>query len=239
MPGLRLVDVRDSLLRTLGYESSGAASASVLAEILTAMNYARQSLWIAGPDYFTRSRLSLVLVEGTSEYTLDDSVQQVLGPVRLPNSRTLRALGSRSELDNFGMLYRGNADTLLDDAEPQAYFVEGLSQAGNEPSQIRIHVVPAPNAASAGTAIVEGVTECAPWVTGDLASTNVLPIPQQYVEKLFLPIARKHLTSSPYFSATNLQDRIEADFREAMAALNVAGGFPPPANRREPREVEA
>lgn len=239
MAGLRKVDVRDDLLRKLGIETAGSASAGMLADVLAAMNYAQQTMWMAGPDYFTRSRIDVVLVDGTDVYTLGTSVQSVLGPMRLPSGRTLRALESRSEFDNFGMMYLGQTSPTVEDGTPLAFFVESLNQAGDDPVKINIHVVPAPDSDSAGTATIDGVLECTQLVTADLAGTTVLPVAQQYVESLFLPLARKAITRSSYFAATEMQAKIDADFEEAVAMLRRAGGFPPAAGRKEPREVEA
>lgn len=240
MAGLTKVNVRDDLLRKLGIESAGSASASMLADVLAAMNYAQQVLWVAGPDYFTRSKIDLVLVNGTSEYTAADTVQSIVGPLRLPSGRTLRALESRAELDNFGLLYLGQTSPTVTAGTPLAYFIESLNQAGNDPVQIKIHVVPAPDATSAGTAKLDGVTECTRFAdTTEIAGTAVLPVAQQYSESLFLPIARKAISRSTYFSAVDLQGKIDADYEEALALLRKAGGFPPVAGRREEREVEA
>lgn len=239
MAGLRKVDVRDDLLRKLGIESSGSASASMLADVLEAMNHAQQMLWMAGPGYFTRSKLGLTLVNGTSEYTLADTVQSVLGPLRLASGRTLRALESRAELDNFGLLYLGQTSATVAAGTPLAYFVETLFQAGNDPAQIKVHVVPAPNSGAAGAATLDGVTECTRFAdAADIAGTDVLPVAQQYSESLFLPIARKALTRSTYFSATQLREQIEADYAEAMALLGRAGGYQP-ADKTAKREEAA
>lgn len=239
MAGLRKVDVRDNLLRTLGIETAGSASTGVLADVLAAMNYAQQTLWMAGPDYFTRSKLDVSLVAGTAEYTLADTVQSVLGPLRLASGRTLRALESRSELDNFGLLYLGQDSAEVAQGTPLAYFVENLNQAASDPVKIKLHVVPAPDSVAAGTATLDGVADCALFATADLASTDVLPVAQQYTETLFLPLARKAVSRSSYFSAQDLQGKIDADFEEALTMLRKAGGFPPAAERREKREVEA
>jgi hypothetical protein len=240
MAGLRKVDVRDDLLRKLGIETAGSATAGMLADVLAAMNYAQQALWMAGPDYFTRSQIDVVLVADTGSYTLADTVQSVLGPLRLPDGRTLRAIESRGEFDNFGLLYMGQTNADVEAGTPLAYFVENLNQSGNDPVKIKIHVIPAPDNVAAGTATLDGVAECAHFAdTTEIASTAVLPVAQQYVESLFLPIARKAITRSTYFSATDLEKKIEDDYQEAMAMLRRAGGFPPLEDRKEKREVEA
>jgi hypothetical protein len=240
MAGLKNYEVRDDLLRKLGIETAGSASAAMIEDVREAMNHAEQTLWMAGPDYFTRTQTDLVLLAGTSVYTLADTIQAVLGPVRLPSGRTLTPLESRSELDNFGMLYLGQTSPTVAAGTPLAYFVESLNQTGNDPVKIKIHVVPKPDADSAGTAVVEGVSDCTLFATADVAGTTVLPVAQQYVESLFLPLARKAITRSTYFSARDLEEKIEADYKEAMAVLSRAGGFPPVVDRsREEREVAA
>lgn len=239
MAGLRKVDVRDYLLRTLGIESSANANAGMLADVLAAMNYANQTLWTAGPDYFTRAQIAVTLIAGTASYTLANTIQSVLGPMKLPSGRTLRPLESRAELDNFGLLYLGQTEAGVDEGVPLAYFIESLNQTGNDPVLLKLHVVPAPSAAEAGAATLDGVSECTIFASTDLAATDVLPVAQQYVESLFLPIARKHVAGSTYFSAANLLKGIEADFDAAMGTLRRAGGFPPAAGRKESRETEA
>ena len=228
MAGLRKVDVRDDLLRTLGIETVGSASASMLADVVAAMNHAQQTLWLAGPDYFTRSRLDVVLISQTATYILSDTVQSILGPLRLPSGRTLRALASRAELDNFGLLYLGQDSASVAAGTPLAYFIETLFQAGGDPVQIKIHLVPAPDATAAGTATLDGVSECTRFAdAADIAGVGVLPVAQQYSESLFLPLARHAITRSIYFSATQLREQIAADYAEALALLAKAGGYQP------------
>lgn len=240
MAGLRKVDVRDSLLRTLGIQSTDTPSADMLADVLAAMNFAQQTLWTAGPDYFTRAQIAVTLVAGTAAYDLADTVQAVLGPFRITDSgRTLRALTSRGELDNFGFLYLGQTTAVIAAGEPLAYWIEGLAQVSGDAGKLKLHVVPAPNAANAGAAVLEGVSECTTYVTADLSATSVLSVAQQYVETLFLPLARKAITRSAYFSAKQLQEGIDADYDQALAMLLRAGGFPPAEGRKEAREVEA
>lgn len=211
----------------------------MLADVLAAMNYAQQTLWTAGPDYFSRSQLTVVLVDNTASYTLAQTVQSVLGPLKLPSGRTLRALESRAELDNFGLLYLGQTEPAVVKGQPLAYFVESLVQTADDPVLLKLHIVPAPSASEAGNATLDGVSECTSFATADLAATSVLSVAQQYVETLFLPLARKHVSGSTYFSASNLLKGIEADFQEAMETLRRAGGFPPTVDRKEKREVEA
>jgi len=238
MAGLRKVDVRDDLLRKLGFESAGSSSASVLADVLAAMNYAQQTLWMAGPDYFTASQINLTLVDGTSNYPLADTVQSVNGPLRLPSGRTLRALGSLSEFNNFGMLYLGQSVPTVVKGTPLAYFVDSLNVAGADTVRIEINVVPAPDATAAGSAWLDGVTQCTSYVTADLSDIAVLPIAHQYTETLFLPIARKAIMRSTYFSAIDLAQQIESDFQEALAMLRKAGGYAGPEGKPK-KEVES
>lgn len=233
MAGLRYSDVRDDLLRKLGVESAGAASTGMLADVLEAVNYARQTMWLAGPDYFLRTPINLVLTTGASSYDLADTVQSVLGPMRLANGRTLRKLNSREELDSFGMAYLSQTTEDVDDGEPIAFFVESLNQAGGDPAKIRIHVVPAPTVTYAGTAVLEGVSESTSLAVADLAGTTVMPVPQQYTESLFLPLARKALTRSTYFSSTELKEQIEADFQEALTLLGRASSKPEAGSKPE------
>ena len=238
MAGLRKVDVRDDLLRKLGFETAGSASAFVLADVLAAMNYAQQTLWMAGPDYFTASQISLTLVDGTSNYVLSDTVQSVLGPLRLPSGRTLRALGSLSEFNNFGMLYLGQATPTVAKGTPLAYFVDSLNTTGDDPVRIEVNIVPAPDAGAAGAATLDGVTQCTSYVEADLSAVAVLPIAHQYTETLFLPLARNAIMRSTYFSAKDLAQQIEADFQEAIAMLRKAGGYAPIEGKPK-KEVES
>ena len=242
MAGLKNYEVRDALLRHLGIETVGSASAAMLEDVRDAMNYAEQTLWMAGPDYFTRTQTSVTLVAGTAAYTLADTVQGVLGPVRTAGGRTLRALESRSEFDNFWMLYMGQTSPTVVAGTPLAYFVENIYEAGDDPVLIKIHFVPKPDstAATEGAAVVEGVSDCTLFSTADIAGTSVLPVAQQYVETLFLPLARKRIARSVYFSSQELDAKIEADFLEAMAVLSRAGGFPPVADEsKAKRQVAA
>lgn len=228
-------DARDDLLRKLGIEDAAQASAAQLADVALAINWALQTLFSAGEDFFTRSKLSVAFSAGIAAVELPSTVQEVLGPVRLPTGVPLRMLSSRGELDAFGVLFLGQESWTVAQSLPQAYWVESLrASSGADLAKIVLNIVPAPS--SSITLTVEGVEECANIAVAGLGATDALAVPHQYAESIFLPLARQAITRSTSFSRAELRREIQADFERAMATLGAKGGFPP---EKQPETREA
>ena len=223
---LEIVQVRDDLLSKLGIEDAATASNLALQDVVVAINGAMQMLQTAGEDYFTREKLTIGLVAGTSLYTIPRTVQNVLGPVRWNDQKPLRALESRGELDQFDRIFLGGNDYGQGSGDPMAYWVENLRQGTKgDINQINIWVAPIPTYPP-GTLEVEIVNDVAALAVADLTSTDELPLAQNYTESIFLPIARMMVTRSSLFSRPELLAQLTADGTAAMQRLGLSGGFP-------------
>ncbi len=237
---LQIVQVRNDLLSKLGIEDATLAPVLALQDVVIAMNWAMQQLQTAGQDYFTRERITLTLAAGTSTYNVPTSLQSVIGPVRWNDIKPLRALESQGELDQFDRIFMGGEDYGVGpDGDPVAYWPRYL-KTGNiaDICGITINLAPAP-AAPAGTLVVEVVNDAVSYVVADLASTQALPVAQNYTESIFLPLARLMITRSSQFSRPDILPQIQEDAGRAFERLGVSGGFPNVSQPGMPRKVDA
>jgi len=237
---LQIVQVRNDLLSKLGIEDATLAPALALQDCVIAINGAMQMLQAAGQDFFTRQYQTLTLAVGTSFYTLPSSVQSVIGPVRWNDSKPLKALESRGQLDEYQRIFGDSTAYGVGTGDPEAYWVENVrnSSSAGDINQINIWLAPQPNS-PAGTLVIEVVNDAVAYVVGDLASTVVLPVAQNYTESIFLPIARMLITRSYLFSRPDILEGITADYQLAVQRLGTFGGFPNVDQPAPKREVQA
>lgn len=236
---LTIAQVRDDLLSKLGIEDFTLANALVLQDCVIAINGAMQFLQTAGQDYFTREKITTTIVSGTALYPLAQTVQAIIGPIRFNNSKPLRALLSRGELDQFDRIFLGDADYGAAAGEPIAYWVENLrSGSVGDINQINIYLAPTPNAA--GNFVAEIVNDAPAYAVTDFSpGTIVLPVAQNYTESIFLPLARMLITRSSQFSRPDIVEQLTTDGQMAMARLGLSGGFPNAVQPEPDRKVSA
>lgn len=233
---LNIVQVRNDLLSKLSIEDPSQASALVLQDCVIAINGSLQMLQVAGQDFFTRETISLPYTAGTALYSLSKSVQTIIGPARWNDSKPLRALNSRGELDQFDRIFMGVSDYGTALGTPEAYWVEN-TRDGNDGDidQIKIYLAPLPS--TPGSLYIDVVNDAPTYTTADFtAGTAILPVAQDYTESVFLPIARLLVTRSSVFSRPDILPSLQADFDRALATLGTVGGFPnavQPAPKRE------
>lgn len=158
--------------------------------------------------------------------TVADSILRILDPVMF-NRRKLSAmttsgvsLYTRTD-DDFGYDHRfQNLPTPDSIGEtigtPLGYSVETWSPSATAQPSARIALVPAPGEGG----FLEYRAMLAPPVVTDIASTSTLPIPQQWMESIFQPIARKHLSSCPFFRAVQAMDEISRAYQQARQLLS-------------------
>ncbi len=227
---LTIKQTRDDLLSKLGIEDATTASALALQDVVIAINGAMQMLQTAGQDFFTREFQTITLLAGTTFYTISN-VQAILGPVRWNDSKPLRELESRGEIDQFSRIFMGGtAYGTGTPAEPEACFFEAVrnsnSSSAGDITQFNLFLAPIPTALAPGTLTMEVVNDAVNYAVGDLSSTVVLPVAQSYTETVFLPIARMLITRSHLFSRPDILEGLTTDYNTAMARLATVGGFP-------------
>lgn len=238
---LRIIDVANDLLSKIGIEGSDPTVAPALTQqdVIIAINGGLQILQTAGEDYFTRQKLVIGIAAGTSVYPITQAVQAVLGPIRLNDSKPLRALASRGELDQYDRIFLGSSTFGAAPGTPEAYWVENLNNGATsgDINQINIWLAPQPNAT--GTLAIEVVDDAPSYTVASIGSANLLPIAHNYAESILLPIARYLVTRSSQFSRLSILPQLTADYQMAMERLGLAGGFPNVTQDKPPREVKA
>lgn len=157
--------------------------------------------------------------------TVANSVMEVLDPVRFNGNRlapTVTANVSipiQSDQDyGFTGAYRQPPEARgVEDsaATPIAYSVATWSPGDTSQPGTRIRLVPAPSEAGR----LEYGAKLAPPVVTDIGSTDSLPIPQQFVQSILYPMARKHLSGCPFFVHSSAAGEIERAYREALRLL--------------------
>jgi hypothetical protein len=235
---LDITKVRDDLLSKLGIEDANSAPTLALQDCVIAINSAMQVLNTAGQDYFTRDHLTVTLSAGTAKYELAQSVQAVIGPIRLNDTTPLSALESRGEYDQFDRIFLGVSDFGAAEGVPMAYWVENVRRpTGEDIDQINIWLAPQPTGANPGSIALEVVNDAPNYKVSDLSTSVALPVAQKYTETIFLPIARMFITRSSQFSRPDILVQLTADYQMAMTRLGLAGGFPNVDQPQPPRKV--
>jgi hypothetical protein len=234
---LQVVQVRNDLLGKLGIEDPTTAPAIALDDCVIALNAAMQILQTAGEDYFTRQTLSQNISAGTASYMIAQSVQAILGPIRLA-STPLMALESQGQYDQYARIFGGATAFGQGSGTPKAYHVQNLRNGTiGDINRIFIWLAPIPDAF--GILSIDVVNDAPGYVVADLSSTAVVPIAQSYTESILLPIARFFITRSTLFSRQELLKPLTADYQEAMRRLGLSGGFPNVDQQLPRREVKA
>ncbi|MCW1885506.1 hypothetical protein OKA04_12270 [Luteolibacter flavescens] len=158
--------------------------------------------------------------------TLDADVMEVCEPVKA-NRRELGNLVA-SEYptlpprdDDFGLHRHHQADpppprVAQRIGQPIGYTVDTWMKDATSGPRQRLKIQPAP--------AVDGVLEyramlAPPVVVDSLASNAALPIPLQFVQTLFYPIALKRLSSSAFYLPGNSEVSVDDDYQSALKLL--------------------
>lgn len=157
--------------------------------------------------------------------TITADVLRVLSPVRIdrleihPTATTDAFTNVRSDQDyGFSRQYAGNryapmtANTI---GRPLTYTVESWSPSDTAIPLSRIRIFPAPDKAYS----LDYSAMLLPPVVTDIASTNTLPIPHNWIDSLFIPIAEKRLSASPFWAGVISMDSLTTNYRMAMELL--------------------
>jgi len=142
----------DDLLGTLGVDNPDTSSNSLRVAVLGYISAGLQLMQLAGEDFYCREDIDLSLASGTGSYDLDSDVQTVLAPLRLSGGQPLRALTSRSQLQDFGPLFLGQTSRTVAGGTPIAYFVESSKSDALTVAKATGNIV----VAGAGSTVVNG-----------------------------------------------------------------------------------
>lgn len=217
--------VRESL-SLWGFLCSKNAPRYALDRAITDLNTAMQMVWnnAEGHAYWSNEALTIPLNDGEDEYTLPDTVQNVVGPCRRANNnRPLTPLKTIGELETFTDLYLNGETT----SEPLAYHVDRTKQSADDPAKCVFRVVPAVSGATINFTL-EVVKECPRYTVDDLNTCPLVPIPHQYAETLLIPIIRYNASSYYLFTAADgtQKETIDREYQQAVVALGLADPNP-------------
>lgn len=162
-------------------------------------------------------------------------VMDVRKPIRV-DSQDLMDMSSDFPTRRFGQredygLVRNtlplSQDTVVSTAgAPRFYRITTWTQGNTVAAGQRMQLYPAPDSRR----FLEYKCSLTPPVVTDLAATTTLPIPFQFVQSVFLPIAERVLMDCPYFRGTASGNTILAS--EAQARLLLAKLMPSKTNRK-------
>lgn len=226
-PSLTVCDVVRDILMQWGLEIPCSAPQFSKISAINTINQAMQMVWNRAKDrnYWTRQTVSVTYPADAVSYELSDSVQNIIGHVRL-DGRPLVPLGSRYEAEHFDELF--GEDTTN---PPTAYFADRLNQAGSEPCKVTLMLVPPP--AEEKTVSVDAVMECTRYTVLDLDSCPLVPIPHKYVESLLMPVARYLSMQSHLFINEANRDAIVAAYQAALGGMDDADPLVAPARQQK------
>ena len=158
--------------------------------------------------------------------TVPDTVMRVLDPIRFNRLRLAATVTSQitsiPHLDqDFGYDHRHQNMPVPESASktlgtPVAYSVETWSTGSTAQPGTRITIIPTPGTAG----VLDYRAMLAPPAITALTSSATLPIPQQFAQSIFYPVARKHLSGSPFFRSSAAADEINRSYQEAKTILD-------------------
>lgn len=200
-------------------EISSNLPAQVDADVLHAMNAAAQLLNAAGDPYWQVAKTTLEVGTLAYEFKLDG--HRVKSVCLEHTRRLLLRVHSIRQLYEYHDLYIGGDESPDAAYEVRAYYIE--AESGDTGHIVKLHFGPRPLGEEQSVE-VRYVPRFTGWTQNDVKSGTKTPdIPYDYVELLFLPVARYYVTRSHWFSGDkDLLPRLEADFAGAAQALQQA-----------------
>jgi len=223
---LKIGDVASDLAQAFGIPQFSTAPPFIQNRILIDINAAIQQMQNAGEDYYARQDLQVNLVADQEAYPLSDTIREVLDPARLDNGTLLRKLTSRGQLYQFGQIFLDQLDNTVPSGASAFYYAQSVfrSADADEVDSV-VHFLPAPSAsiASSRKAILAVIEQPNIFSMADLtAGTASIPVPQNYAESIFLPLARWNSTTSFLFYEKDKIPRYEQEYTRAVALLEQA-----------------
>jgi hypothetical protein len=206
--------------------------------------FAGCTLIVSGSEYdnrITNAERNVVLMlphEGASgtfpctiyqdSVALATDVLGVFSPVRIDRrdifpSETLDAFTSRSSEKDFGFSRQYSGNRIAPQAastagRPLTYDVVSWSPSSTTAPASRIRLYPAPDKAYS----LDYEAKLLPPAITSLASTDTLPVPHQWIDSIFLPIAEKRLSASPFWQGIIGRDMLAANYTQALELLRSA-----------------
>lgn len=221
---MNLKEVKEDVLRKVGIEFPNTAPDYVDEDVLTAINTAGQVLNSAGFPFWKIDKES---VDATSDLdstnkiytkTIDGhSVKRVV--VRLQESKLqfipLLRSPSEDEVINFHFIY--GSDKNAQYKYPLVYFAEYDPVENNTIVKIGPEHSVGPNN---WEITIEYVPRFLNYTGADIDNSSIIPdVAHEYVEMVFLPLARFYITRSHWFSYNEMLPKLEQDFTQALSVI--------------------
>jgi hypothetical protein len=222
---MKIGDVADDITQVFGIPKFSQAPDFVQSRVLVDINAAIQQMQNAGEDYYARQDIDVALVANQEIYELSDTIREVLDPVRLDDGTLLRKLTSRGQLYQFGQIFLDQLDDNVAAGVPAYFYVQSKFRSSDDDDvDIFVHFLPVPSMAVAGRNVILPVIETPSTFTlADLtAGTALLPVPQNYAESIFLPLARWNATTCFMFYEKDKIPRYEQEYVRAVRLLEHA-----------------
>ncbi len=233
-------DIASDIAQVFGVPSFLVAPALIQSRIVIDINSAIQQMQNSGEDYYGREDLTVDLAADTETYTLEKDIQSVLDPIKLDDGTLLRKLTSRGQLLQFGQIFIDQLNNAVASGTPTCFYIESVRDPTNaDDVTVILHLLPKPSSsvAAARTAIVPVIKEPSLFTLSQItAGTSTLPVPQRYVESIFLPLARWNATTSFLFYEKEKIPRYEQEYMRALGLLGHAD--PRRATRGGPLTVD-
>lgn len=160
--------------------------------------------------------------------SLATDVLGVLSPVRIDRrdifpSETLDSFTSRSSEKDFGFSRQYSGHRIAPQASqtsgmPLTYDVVAWSPSATTAPASRLRLYPAPDKAYS----LDYEVKLLPPAVTSLTSTDTLPVPHQWIDSIFLPIAEKRLSASPFWAGVIGRDALAANYTQALELLRSA-----------------
>jgi hypothetical protein len=233
--GMSVCDVVKEMIALWSIYDVASAPKFVIERAVNDLNASLQMVWNHAEErnYWSNETLTVTLnasdpltaykTNSRSKIDLPADIQNVTGPCRMAsNNRPLVPLGTLGELETFADLYL-DGETC---AEPLAYHINRMNQAGGDPSKCEFMVTPSVTGDDGVSFNLEVVRNAPRFTVDDMNSCPLVPIPHRYVESMLLPIARYHASSFSLFSSKDLKESIDRDYQQARVALGLADPLP-------------
>lgn len=203
-----------------GIEQPDVSAPATRARAMIDLNRSVQMLWANSEklDYFNQSTVSATLTATSESISLDGSIQNVIGPVRITATGVvINPLKTRFEAQNYARIYLGQ-DSIAEGI-PLAYYLERTFQSDADSMALSLFPVPIP---LVDTPISLDVIMDAPsYSYTDYCDNTVIPVPHAYAESILVPLLRHAAMSHFLFVAKDLATQIEEQYIEARKALGL------------------
>lgn len=213
-------EIRDDVLRRVWIDDPDNAPDHVIADVVTAINQALQTLYlIPGGDFFTLSDYEVTVANGTNYIALSSALQR-LDSVRLASGVPLGPVFAREDILNYRRRFEGALSE--DGGTPVAYWLEQRrASSGDDAGACTLFVAPTPE--SDTLLKLEGKSEATIYTVTEMESTEAgIAIAHRYVQSILLPLARFKATECAWFKDDALAARLKSASESAFAAVGLS-----------------